>query len=77
MVILIDKLMKSEVLSLSAVAIWTFSKANSEEFMKFYMWEILHSTIKRTVKNIKRCTKELNETKEKLEKVSSGVFEML
>lgn len=69
-VILIDKLMKSEVLSYSAVAIWIFTKANSGEFMKFYMWEILHSTVKRTVKTIKRCLKELEEAKEKLTQVN-------
>ncbi|OTF74987.1 nuclear cap-binding protein subunit 1-like protein [Euroglyphus maynei] len=66
MVILIDKLMKSEVLPHSTVAIWVFSKANSNEFMNFYMWEILHSTIKRTIRNIKKCTKELEETRTKL-----------
>mgnify|MGYP002716560588 FL=1 len=34
MVILIDKLMKLEVLQYPTVAIWIFSKANSDEFMK-------------------------------------------
>ena len=79
--------MKTEVLQYQTVAIWVFSKANSDEFMKyllelclliylrkneysrFYMWEILHSIVKRTIKNIKRCSKELEEAKEKLSKV--------
>ncbi|XP_046913339.2 nuclear cap-binding protein subunit 1 [Dermatophagoides farinae] len=66
MVILIDKLMKLEVLQYPTVAIWVFSKANSDEFMNFYMWEMLHSTIKRTIRNIKKCTNELEESRTKL-----------
>lgn len=34
------------------------------------MWEILHSTIKRTIRNIKKCTKELEESRTKLNAVS-------
>lgn len=64
--------MKSEVLQYSSVAIWIFSKANSDEFMEFYMWEILHSAIKRTVKNVDKCTKELEQAKDKQSKISDG-----
>lgn len=34
------------------------------------MWEILHSTIKKTISNIKKCTKELEELKAKLNEVN-------
>lgn len=71
-VVLCEKLMKSEVLQYSSVAIWIFSKANSDEFMEFYMWEILHSAIKRTVKNVDKCTKELEQAKDKQSKISDG-----
>lgn len=64
-------MVKSGVLQISSVAIWVFTKSNSDEFMKFYIWEILHSTVKRTIKNIQHCTKQLNEAKEKLSKVIS------
>ena len=34
------------------------------------MWEMLHSTIKRTIRNIKKCTNELEESRTKLNTVS-------
>lgn len=42
-------------------------------FFRFYMWEILHSTIKRTVKSIKRCNKELEEAKVKNKQVCVSI----
>lgn len=39
------------------------------------MWQILHSSINRAIKNIKYCTKELEEAKKKLNEVKRS-FEM-
>ncbi|KAF7493266.1 Nuclear cap-binding protein subunit 1 [Sarcoptes scabiei] len=73
LIILIEKLMKSEVLKYHNVASWVFSKSNSDEFMKFFMWQILHSSINRAIKNIKYCTKELEEAKKKLNETNEDV----
>lgn len=71
MVTLIDKLVKAGVLDSAHVAIWLFSKASSEEFMKFYMWEILHTIIKRSIRSVETAHKDVTAAKEKLSKVSA------
>jgi len=43
---LVDKLLKTEVIQCADVANWVFSKEMSREFTKSYVWEILHLTIR-------------------------------
>ena len=47
MVVLVDKLLKTQIVECSAVANWIFSKEMVSEFTKLYAWELLHLTIRR------------------------------
>ena len=46
MVVLVDKLLKTQIVECSAVANWIFSKEMVSEFTKLYAWELLHLTIR-------------------------------
>ena len=46
MVVLVDKLLKTQIVECSAVANWIFSKEMVSEFTKGYTWEMLHLTIR-------------------------------
>lgn len=52
MCVLIDKLLKTQIVECSAVATWIFSKEMNSEFTKMYLWEILHLTIKKMNKHV-------------------------
>lgn len=52
MCVLIDKLLKTQIVECSAVATWIFSKEMNSEFTKLYLWEILHLTIKKMNKHV-------------------------
>lgn len=52
MCVLIDKLLKTQVVECSAVATWIFSREMNSEFTKMYLWEILHLTIKKMNKHV-------------------------
>lgn len=47
MVVLVDKMLKTQIVECSAVANYIFSKEIGSEFTKNYLWEILHLTIKK------------------------------
>lgn len=57
MVVLIDKLLKLQIVDCSAVATWIFSKEMTGEFTKMYLWEILHLTIKKMNKHVIKLSK--------------------
>lgn len=57
MVVLIDKLLKTQIVECSTVANWVFSKKMSGEFTKLYLWEILHLTIKKMNKHVAKLCK--------------------
>ena len=46
MVVLVDKMLKTQIIECSAVANWIFSKEMLSEFTKLYVWEMLHLTIR-------------------------------
>lgn len=75
MVVLVDKLLKTQVVECSAVATWVFSKEMTSEFTKMYLWEILHLTIKKMNKHVVKLGSELTEAKEKLARVESSSSE--
>lgn len=52
MCVLVDKLLKTQIVECSAVATWIFSKEMNSEFTKMYLWEILHLTIKKMNKHV-------------------------
>lgn len=68
MVVIVDKLLKTQIIECSAVATWVFSKEMSTEFTKVYLWEILHLTIKKMNKHVMKLNAELSEAKEKIAK---------
>ncbi|XP_058986605.1 nuclear cap-binding protein subunit 1 [Musca domestica] len=72
MVVIIDKLLKTQIVDCSAVATWIFSKEMTGEFTKMYLWEILHLTIRKMNKHVIKLTIELNDAKEKLSKADSS-----
>lgn len=68
--VLVDKLLKIEIVECCAVANWIFSKDMAPEFNKFYIWTILHSTIRKMIKNTQRLQSELERAKTELDKMS-------
>lgn len=66
MVVIVDKLLKTQIVECSSVATWVFSKEMSPEFTKMYLWEILHLTIKKMNKHAMKLSAELAEAKDKL-----------
>ncbi|XP_037931120.1 nuclear cap-binding protein subunit 1 [Teleopsis dalmanni] len=72
MVVIIDKMLKTQIVSCSAVATWIFSKEMTSEFTKMYLWEILHLTIRKMNKHVIKLSTELNDAKEKLSKADSS-----
>lgn len=57
LVVIIDKLLKIQIIDCSAVATWIFSKDMTNEFSKMYLWEILHLTIKKMNKHVIKLSK--------------------
>lgn len=72
MCVLVDKLLKTQIVDCSIVATWVFSKEMSTEFTKMYLWEILHLTIKKMNKHVIKLGSELGEAREKLARVESS-----
>lgn len=66
MCVIVDKLLKTQIVECSSVATWIFSKEMTGEFTKMYLWEILHLTIKKMNKHVMKLSTELSEAKEKL-----------
>ncbi|CAG2189177.1 CBP80 [Mytilus edulis] len=67
MVVLVDKLLKTQIIEPSAVANWLFSSEMQPEFTKFYVWEIMHSTITKMSKHVDKLQKEVDDAKDKLD----------
>lgn len=57
MVVIVDKLLKVQIVECSAVATWVFSKEMVGEFTKMYLWEILHLTIKKMNQHVTKLSK--------------------
>uniref|UniRef100_A0AAX7SNL4 MIF4G domain-containing protein n=1 Tax=Astatotilapia calliptera TaxID=8154 RepID=A0AAX7SNL4_ASTCA len=66
--VLVDKLIRTQVVDCAAVANWLFSQDMAHEFTRLFIWEILHSTIRKMNKHVQKIQKELEEAKDKLEK---------
>nr|CAG4640733.1 EOG090X03JL [Eulimnadia texana] len=64
--VIIDKLLKTQIVDCSAVANWIFSKDMSTQFTRSYIWEILHVTIRKMSKHVSRLERELNDARDKL-----------
>ncbi|KAJ1205472.1 hypothetical protein NDU88_000907 [Pleurodeles waltl] len=66
--VLVDKMIRTQIVDCAAVANWIFSPELSRDFTRLYVWEILHSTIRKMNKHVQKIQKELEETKARLEK---------
>lgn len=67
LVVLVDKLLKTQIVECSAVANWIFSTEMQQDFCSFYLWEIMHSTIKKMNKHVTKLQKDMEEAKDKFE----------
>uniref|UniRef100_A0A3P9L725 Nuclear cap binding protein subunit 1 n=1 Tax=Oryzias latipes TaxID=8090 RepID=A0A3P9L725_ORYLA len=66
--VLVDKMVRTQIVDCAAVANWLFSQDMAHEFTRLFIWEILHSTIRKMNKHVQKIQKELEEAKDKLEK---------
>ncbi|CAB1325501.1 unnamed protein product [Coregonus sp. 'balchen'] len=62
--VLVDKLIRTQIVDCAAVANWLFSPNMAHEFTRW----ILHSTIRKMNKHVQKIQKELEEAKDKLER---------
>lgn len=69
MLVLIDKLVRMQLIDCSAVVNWLFSKDVKDNFTKLYVWEIMTSTLKKMIKHTNKVTGEVQEAKEKFAKL--------
>ncbi|PVD19770.1 hypothetical protein C0Q70_20261 [Pomacea canaliculata] len=67
MVVLVDKLLRTEIVQCHSVAIWLFSDTMQKDFTSFHVWEILHSTIKKMTKHVDQLQSEVDEARDKLD----------
>ncbi|XP_053321765.1 nuclear cap-binding protein subunit 1 [Spea bombifrons] len=68
--VLVDKLIRTQIVDCAAVATWIFSPELSLDFTRLYIWEILHSTIRKMNKHVQKIQKELEDLKQRLAKQS-------
>ncbi|XP_040273221.1 nuclear cap-binding protein subunit 1 [Bufo bufo] len=66
--VLVDKMIRMQIVDCAAVANWIFSPEISPDFTRLYIWEILHSTIRKMNKHVQKIQKELEDTKQRLAK---------
>lgn len=95
--VLVDKMIRTQIVDCAAVANWLFSQDMAHQFTRWansgkqlvcltrslccdswtetpfasfrlFVWEILHSTIRKMNKHVQKIQKELEESKDKLEK---------
>lgn len=66
MVVLVDKLVKTQIVECSAVANWIFSSELGGELTNFYVWEILTSTIEKMNRQVEKYQNEFNELRRQL-----------
>merc|ERR1719210_2824968 len=67
MVMLVDKMLKTQIVECAAVANWLFSRDMVTEFTKCYVWEILHLTIRKMNKHVSRLSKEASDARKMIE----------
>ena len=61
MEVLVTKLLKANIISYTAIANFVFSKEMYADLMKSYVWNILHSAIRRQIQSVKDLERDLNE----------------
>ena len=66
-VVLVDKMLKTQIVECAAVANWLFSREMVSEFTKCYVWEILHLTIRKMNKYVNKLSKEASDARKMIE----------
>nr|CAG4646134.1 EOG090X03JL [Macrothrix elegans] len=64
--VVVDKMLKTQIIECCAVANWIFSRHMASEFTRSYIWEILHLTIRKMNKHVVRLEKEVADARAKL-----------
>jgi len=64
--IVVDKLIRLQIINCSTVINWIFSKEMTSEFTRCYIWSMLHSTLKKMIKHKNKVSKELKNTRKRL-----------
>lgn len=70
--VLIDKMLKTQIVECSAVATWLFSKEMAPYFTHGCLWEMLHLTIDKMNKHVSKLSAELQEAREALARADSS-----
>jgi nuclear cap-binding protein subunit 1 len=71
MVVIVDKMLKTQIVECSSVVNWIFSSSMKADFTKFYVWEILHSTLNRMNKHVIKFQQEYQELSNKTKNLNS------
>ena len=71
MFVMVDKMLKTQIVECASVAKWIFSEDMKQEFTSFYVWEILHATVSRMSKQVDKVKHEYMQLSEKFSKSSS------
>ncbi|XP_065578807.1 nuclear cap-binding protein subunit 1-like isoform X2 [Artemia franciscana] len=72
MTVLVDKMLRTEIVECSAVANWLFSRDMMQDLTRMYIWEILDMTIRKMSKRVAKLERELAESKEKLKAAATS-----
>lgn len=64
-IVLVDKMVRTQIVDCAAVAKWLFSPDMASDFTRMYVWEVMHSAIRKMDMHVKKVNKELQETVEK------------
>uniref|UniRef100_H2YUE9 Nuclear cap-binding protein subunit 1 n=2 Tax=Ciona savignyi TaxID=51511 RepID=H2YUE9_CIOSA len=63
--VLVDKMIRMQVVDCASVAKWIFSPNMADDFTRLYVWEIMHSTIRKMNKHVIKIEAELGEMRSK------------
>ena len=67
-VIMVDKMLKTQIVECSSIANWIFSKEMKDELTTFYVWEILNSTVNRMNIQVDKLQNDFNEFEDTFKK---------
>ena len=73
MVVMVDKMLKTQIVECASVANWIFSESMREDLTYFYVWEILHATVSRMSKQVDKLNIEYTEMDQKYRKLSMDI----
>jgi nuclear cap-binding protein subunit 1 len=71
MVVMVDKMLKTQIVECSTIAKFVFSEELRPEFTSFYLWEILNSTVSRMSKQVEKLQIDYDDFEERFKKTQS------